>query len=284
VISYGYAFTKHAVFLSLTFAALGAASRLAPYRIESNSLSTWVICFVVIDFLYYWDHRLGHEINWIWSFHSIHHSSEEFNLAVASRLPWFEEVYRWIFLVPAALLGFPVPMILASKVLNRTYQFFVHTRYIGNLGPLEWVLATPSQHRVHHGRNPEYLDKNYGGFLCLWDRLFGTFEEELAKVEYGLVEQIGTLNPFKVQIAGLAKLGHQLAGIAGWRGKVRLLFAHPSAAQSQVNWRSAMNSRYPNVPKSGSLIHSEIDHFVAPRDNRFGPCYSARLDRFGRHD
>lgn len=210
--------------------ALYLTSKLSPWSWPMDSVVTWFVCFILVDFMYYWDHRLGHEINLLWAFHNIHHSSEKFNLAVAARLSWIEEVYRWIFLAPIAFLGFPVPMIILVKVIHRIYQFPVHSEYIGKLGVLEYFLATPSQHRVHHGRNPQYLDKNYGGVLCIWDRLFGTFCPEVEKVEYGLVKQIETFNPIKIQLIGPQRLGKELqAPVAPWK-KFKHLFKKPGSS------------------------------------------------------
>jgi sterol desaturase/sphingolipid hydroxylase (fatty acid hydroxylase superfamily) len=209
--------------------ALVLTSKLSPWSWSMDSVFAWFACFILVDFMYYWDHRLGHETNLLWAFHNIHHSSEKFNLAVAARLSWVEEVYRWIFLAPLALLGLPVPMILLVKVFHRIYQFPVHSEYIGKLGILEYVLATPSQHRVHHARNPQYLDKNYGGVLCIWDRLFGTFCPEVEKVEYGLVKQINTFNPIKIQLIGPQRLWAELQAPVSFGKKLKHLFKKPGS-------------------------------------------------------
>ena len=192
-----YQGTRKFIFTSLTLFMLAICYQ---FRITNMGygLASWIACFLAIDFFYYWDHRLGHEINLLWSFHNIHHSSEEFNLSIASRLSWIENIYRWIFLAPIALMGFPVEMIITLKLFHRFYQVLIHTQYIGKMGPFELAFVTPSQHRVHHGRNKQYLDKNYGGTLNVWDRMFKTFEKEEEKVEYGLVKQIKTSNIFKI--------------------------------------------------------------------------------------
>jgi len=222
-----YQIIRKLLFVGLFATTLGICAKLSPWQLESSSVWVWVLSFFVIDFLYYWDHRFGHELNILWSFHNIHHSSEHFHLAVASRLSWIEESFRWIFLAPAALLGIPIPVILMTKLFHRYYQFWVHSDYIPKLGWFEYIFVTPSQHRVHHGRNPEYVDKNYGGVLAVWDRLFGTFVEEKAKPEYGLIEQIGTLNPLKIQVIGWQKLAAQMSGSSSWVARWRLLWAPP---------------------------------------------------------
>lgn len=225
----GYQGFRKVLLAAVFVSGLVWAESLSPFAWSISSPWTWVACFLLVDFFYYWDHRLGHEVNALWAFHNIHHSSEKFNLAVASRLSWVEEAYRWIFLAPIAFLGFPVHLIIFVKLLHRLYQVPVHTNYIGKLGWLEYILATPSQHRVHHARNEHYLDKNYGGVLCVWDRLFQTFEPEIAPVEYGLVKQINTTNPIKIQLIGPQRLWAELQQPStGWE-KLIYLFKKPGS-------------------------------------------------------
>jgi sterol desaturase/sphingolipid hydroxylase (fatty acid hydroxylase superfamily) len=229
ITSLGYQWIRKLALAALFTGGLLWAQSLSPFAWSPSSPWTWFFCFLLVDFFYYWDHRLGHEMNVLWAFHNIHHSSEKFNLAVASRLSWVEEAYRWIFLAPLALLGIPVPMIVLMKLLHRLYQVPVHSMYIGKLGWLEYILATPSQHRVHHGRNEQYLDKNYGGALCIWDRLFGTFEPEVEKVEFGLVKQINTTNPIKIQLVGPQRLWAELQQDGTLLEKVLYLFKKPGS-------------------------------------------------------
>ncbi|WP_245676876.1 sterol desaturase family protein [Oligoflexus tunisiensis] len=229
ITSLGYQWIRKFLLASVFIGGLLWAASLSPWSWSASSPVTWMVCFLLVDFFYYWDHRLGHELNILWIFHNIHHSSEHFNLAVASRLSWVEEVYRWIFLAPIAMLGIPVPVIVFMKLLHRLYQVPVHTQYIGKLGWLEYVLATPSQHRVHHGRNEQYLDKNYGGVLCIWDRLFQTFESEEEPVEYGLVKQIQTTNPIRIQWIGPQRLWEELKQPATTWEKITYLFKKPGS-------------------------------------------------------
>ncbi len=229
ITSLGYQAMRKLLLAGLFVGGLLWAESLSPFEWSASSPWTWLACFLLVDFFYYWDHRLGHEWNVLWAFHNIHHSSEKFNLAVASRLSWVEEAYRWIFLAPLALLGIPVPVIVLMKLLHRIYQIPVHSTYIGKLGWLEYILATPSQHRVHHGRNEQYLDKNYGGALCIWDRLFGTFEPEDEEVEYGLVKQIHTTNPLKIQAIGPQRLWAELQQPGTWLEKVLYLVKKPGS-------------------------------------------------------
>ncbi len=172
-------------------------SRLAITEL-SDSVATWVIAFVAIDFAGYWNHRLSHHINIFWNQHVIHHSSEDFNLACALRQSISNVIgYTAVLLLPAALLGVPYSMIAVLGPLHLFGQFWYHTQHIGKLGWLEYILVTPSQHRVHHAINPEYIDKNLGQIFSIWDRLFGTFQEELDEVQprYGVLKPARTYNP-----------------------------------------------------------------------------------------
>ncbi|MEQ8350347.1 MAG: sterol desaturase family protein [Leptospiraceae bacterium] len=154
-----------------------------------------LVGFIAFDFFYYWAHRMSHEMNFLWAGHVVHHQSEEFNLTVALRQPAFHQLFTWIFFLPLAFLGIHPALLVAIGEISLIYQFWIHTRLIGNLGILEWVLNTPSHHRVHHGRNPEYIDKNHGGTLILWDRLFGTFQKEEQEPVYGIVKPFRSYNP-----------------------------------------------------------------------------------------
>jgi sterol desaturase/sphingolipid hydroxylase (fatty acid hydroxylase superfamily) len=174
------------------------------FRLIDIPFTIWALalCFILDDLLFYWSHRLQHIIRWGWASHVIHHSSQHYNLSTALRQPWFNFLTgSFILAIPLVLLGFHPAWIAFSSSLNLFYQFFVHTEAVRKMPPwFEAVFNTPSHHRVHHGRNPRYLDANYAGVLIVWDRLFGTFvpEEESETVRYGLVKNIGTFNPIKV--------------------------------------------------------------------------------------
>jgi len=165
------------------------------FTLPTRSLPTWVAGFLGVDLLYYWFHRWSHEMNAGWAAHIVHHQSEEYNLAVALRQGAFQGSFSWVFYLPLALLGLPPLVFLTVSSFNTLYQFWIHTRTIGRLGPLEWVLNTPSHHRVHHGRNPKYIDRNHGGTLIVWDRLFGTFQGEEEEPVYGITTPLGSWNP-----------------------------------------------------------------------------------------
>jgi sterol desaturase/sphingolipid hydroxylase (fatty acid hydroxylase superfamily) len=163
--------------------------------LSGNHAWTWAACFLGVDFGYYWFHRLSHEVNFLWAAHVVHHQSEDYNLAVALRQstlqPFFSSVFYW----PLALIGFPPVVFLTCAAFNTIYQFWLHTQAIGTLGPLEALFVTPSHHRVHHGRNPIYIDRNHGGTFIVWDRLFGTFELEREEVVYGITKPLASWNP-----------------------------------------------------------------------------------------
>ncbi|ADO74940.1 sterol desaturase family protein [Stigmatella aurantiaca] len=165
------------------------------FEIPTTSPVAWGLLLLGTDFCYYWFHRVSHRTHLGWMAHAPHHQSEDFNLSVALRQGPVQPFFSRVFYLPLALLGFPPAMFATVVALNTLYQFWVHTELIDTLGPLEWVLVTPSHHRVHHACNGRYLDKNHGAMLILWDRLFGTFEPERGRVTYGTVEPVRTFNP-----------------------------------------------------------------------------------------
>ena len=172
----------------------------------NESIFLYSIAFICLDFASYWNHRLNHSINFFWNQHVIHHSSQEFNLACALRQSISNLLgYGAIFLIPAALFGVPHKVIALLAPLHLFGQFWYHTKHIGKLGFLEYIFVTPSQHRVHHAINPEYVDKNLSAIFCLWDRLFGTFQEELENVPcvYGTLKPVNTWNPFIINFQHL---------------------------------------------------------------------------------
>lgn len=162
-----------------------------------SNVFTWLLLFLGVDMAYYWFHRLSHEINAIWATHIVHHQSEEYNLSVALRQSWFQTLFSWWFYLPLAFLGFD-PLIMGSIIaLNTLYQFWIHTKAIKKFPRIiEFIFNTPSHHRVHHGTNPQYIDKNHAGSLIIWDRMFGTFQPEEEEVVYGITTPLKSFNPF----------------------------------------------------------------------------------------
>jgi len=186
--------------LFAAYLALYSQARL--FDLPQNSWLVFGVCFLGVDFLYYWFHRTSHEVGAFWAAHSVHHQSEEYNLSVALRQGAFQGLFSWVFYLPLAILGFPPATFLICSALNTLYQFWIHTRLIGKLGPIEWVFNTPSHHRVHHGRNPGYVDRNHAGVLIVWDRLFGTFVEEAEEPIYGVVKPMRSTNPLFANLSG----------------------------------------------------------------------------------
>ncbi|MCB1303210.1 MAG: sterol desaturase family protein [Leptospiraceae bacterium] len=187
----------------------------------------WAVVVIAVDFLYYWFHRLSHEINFLWGSHVTHHSSEEFNLAVSFRGGSFQRVFEYIFFLPLALIGVNWLMFLFAHRALKLYQFWVHTAAVPELGPLEYVMVTPSNHRVHHGRNPQYIDKNHGGIFIIWDRMFGTYEPEREKINYGITNQLKSFNPLWMTFHYYAQLWQECMATKSWKNKVKIWFAKP---------------------------------------------------------
>lgn len=200
---------------------------LSPLKMPTDAWWSWALLFVADDFLFYWLHRVNHESRFFWNFHVVHHSSNKFNLSTAVRQSWFGNSVSWIFYIPLAFLGFPLWMRLAAHGLNLIYQFFIHTRFIGKLGFLEYILNTPSHHRVHHGANNPYLDKNYGGIFIVWDRIFGSFAEENEDVNYGLITPLESYNPLWINTHGWFEMWEALKARKTLRGKFRCIFGSP---------------------------------------------------------
>ncbi|EME23336.1 sterol desaturase family protein [Rhodococcus triatomae] len=203
---------------------------LAPWHLPANAWYTWVILIVGVDFLFYWYHRIAHRVRVVWATHQAHHSSEYFNFATALRQKWNNsgEIVMWI---PLPLIGIPPWMVFVGFSVNLVYQFFVHTEHIDRLPrPIEFVLNTPSHHRVHHGCDPEYLDRNYAGIFIVWDRMFGTFQEETHRPTYGLTKPVGTYNILTLQGHEYAAIGRDVAAADTWRDKFGYVFGPPGWA------------------------------------------------------
>ena len=192
-----------------------------------NAWWVWLLLIPAEDFCYYWFHRAHHEMRFFWAAHVNHHSSRHFNLSTALRQSWTTPITGPIFWAPLPLLGFAPLQILTAQALSLVYQFWIHTEHVGRLGPLEWVLNTPSHHRVHHGRNVEYLDRNYGGIFIVWDRLFRTFEPERAAVDYGLTKNLTTFHPIRIAFHEWGAMLRDAWRARSLRDRLGYLFAPP---------------------------------------------------------
>lgn len=189
----------------------------------------WASAFIGLDCLYYVWHRASHEINVLWAIHGVHHQSEDYNLAVALRQALFSSISLLPFYLPLAVLGVPPLMFAACSALNTLYQFWIHTELIVRLpAPIEAVMNTPSHHRVHHGINPQYLDRNHAGVFIVWDRLFGTFEAEDEPVVYGLVSPLRSYNPLWANFAHFRDIGRLVAATPSWSDKAKVLLKGPA--------------------------------------------------------
>lgn len=217
------------VFASVGFLGLLPFYWLVPWEIPMVWW-TWIIAFVTADFTYYWLHRIEHERRILWASHSVHHSSEDYNLTVGFRLSWIEGLFEWIFLIPMIVLGFNPFQAIICLVLVAQYQHWIHTERIRKLGWLDEVFNTPSVHRVHHGSNRKYLDKNYGGVLIIWDKLFGTYQREDDAVIYGLTENIDSNNPVTINFIEYRNILRDMRRCRTWKDRFWICFG-------RLTWR-----------------------------------------------
>ncbi len=196
-----------------------------------NPLALFNYMFVIVlaDFCQYWLHRFSHEVNILWAGHITHHSNSEYNYGVALRQNALENFYTWVFYLPLAFFGIPWQMFVAAYAVSLIWQFFVHTRMVNRMGVLEAFMSTPSHHRVHHGKNPHYIDKNYGAFFIIWDKLFGTFEPEVEEVQYGITEPLRNQNPVWSCVHHHVSIIKTIKAEPLWQQKLKWIFGKPSA-------------------------------------------------------
>lgn len=221
----------NAAVLGLVFGAVWAA---APVHWPANHWTTWVGGFLAVEFAYYWFHRASHRIRWIWASHSVHHSAEQMTLLASLRLGWTSLFSAgWVFYVPLIFAGLPPFVLVALLALNLRYQFFLHTEAVGRLGPIEWAFNTPAHHRLHHASNDVYIDKNFGGVLILFDRLFGTLAHEQAgePIRYGLAHRPVTANPIRLAFREWAMMLGAARSARGLRATATALIAMPETKE-----------------------------------------------------
>ena len=192
-----------------------------------NNWITVTILFFAVDFCYYWAHRMSHEINLFWGGHVVHHQSEDYNFSVALRQGSFQVVWTFAFYLPLAMMGFDPTTFVLISALNTVYQFWIHTETIGKLGPVEWIFNTPSHHRVHHGRNPKYIDRNHAGVFIIWDRMFGTFQEEEETPTYGITTPTNSWNPVWVNLKHYVLMAGWLRNARSLKDGLGILFKKP---------------------------------------------------------
>jgi len=224
---------------------------LSWFDTSPQGIALWVAAAVGWDFCYYWFHRFSHEISILWAAHAVHHQSEDYNLSTALRQTSTGFLFGWIFYLPLFLIGFPLEVLITVNAINLIYQFWVHTQVVRRLGMLDFILVTPSNHRVHHAQNERYIDKNYGGMLILWDRMFGTFEDEHddEPVVFGVRKPLASWNPFWANLQVYDYLLFDARKTARWRDKIGIWFR-------RTGWRPAdVAAQYPKPP-------SELGHFA----------------------
>ena len=235
-------FVTFAMFLAITVLLLGALyvstyfyfSRFALFTIDIN-WATVILCVIAADLAYYWEHRFTHRVGIAWATHTVHHSSPYFNISVAYRFGPLDALWPIFFHVPLVLVGFNPFVVFFAEAFVQLYQTALHTEVIRKLPkPVEFLMNTPSHHRVHHGSNERYIDKNYGGIFIIWDRMFGTFAEEREKVTYGITKPLNTVNPLVIFGHGLVGLAGQFSRAKGAMAKISVLVDPPSEQQPRA--------------------------------------------------
>lgn len=227
-----------------------------------NNVWTFFILFFLYDLCYYWAHRLSHEINLFWGGHVVHHSSEEYNLSVALRQSSTQTIWTFMFYLPLAVIGFdPVMLVLVSGI-NLLYQFWIHTEAIDRMGFLEKFMNTPSHHRVHHGRNPKYIDKNHGGTFIIFDKWFGTFQEEEERPTYGITTPVQSWNPVWVNISHYATMKKELGMISGIKDKMKYLFNKPGWLPEYLGGYRPVKDVGPDYKKFDTTVPLPLNYYV----------------------
>ena len=188
----------------------------------------WALTFIMIDLVFYVYHRMSHRVRFLWAIHLSHHSSKEMNFAVSFRQAWFGPISKIPFFMALPLLGFDPTIIAVTGVISTLWGIVGHTQIIGKLGPLEWIFNTPSHHRVHHGSNKQYIDKNYGNLLIIWDRMFGTFESEEEPVKFGLVNNVNTFNPTKITFMAWMSMIEDIKSKTNFSEMLRTILGPPN--------------------------------------------------------
>jgi alkylglycerol monooxygenase len=218
----------------------------------------WIALFLLVDLAYYWAHRMSHEVNLFWGGHVVHHQSEDYNLSVALRQSSFQVVWTFAFSLPIAVMGFNTIDFALMSAFNTLYQFWIHTETIGKMGWFEKVFNTPSHHRVHHGRDPKYIDKNHAGTLIIWDKMFGTFQEEEERPTYGITKPINSWNPVWANFSYYAEMVNEIKQIPVWRDRIKYIFAKPG-------WLPDYMGGYRPAPAIEKLQYQKYDtpsHFA----------------------
>ena len=230
-----------------------------------SSLWVWIFAFFLYDFCYYWMHRLHHEVKVLWATHVVHHHGEEFNLSTALRQTSTGFLWKWIFYLPIFIVGIPPEVFVTVAGVNLVYQFWVHTEHIPKLGWYEYVFVSPSNHRIHHAQNKHYVDANYGGVFILWDRIFGTYKEEMEELKpiYGTAKPLRSWNPFKANLDIFREMLLDSSRTKSFKDKIGVWFSRP-------NWRPEdVKIRYP-------IIKNDLENFEP-----YNPEVSSQVKIYG---
>ncbi len=243
----------------------GVGAVRGAWGIDWAAWATWLVAFLLVDLAYYLLHRYSHTVHILWAGHVVHHSSEEYNLTVALRQSALHGVFSWVFFIPLAIIGLPWELFAACYALNLVYQFWIHTREIDKLPlGLEWWLNTPSHHRVHHGVNPQYQDRNYAGALIIWDRLFGTFEPEVEPVVYGITTPLESWNPVWTNVHIFADILRNASRTRRWEDKWRVVFGHPGFLPADLAQVQTPKMSWPmHAPQFDPVVPRAVQHYAA---------------------
>jgi len=249
-------------------AVLAATYRLSPLRMPMDDVWPWVVLLLSEDFLFYWWHRTSHEVRLFWANHVIHHSSQHFNLSTALRQDWLP-MFSLPFWIPLALIGFPPWAIILQQAISLLFQFGLHTERIGKLPrPIEYFFNTPSHHRVHHGANTGYLDRNYGGILIIWDRIFGTLREKDDKVVYGLTKNVDSFNPLRVASHEWSDMVADVRSAPNMRTKLGYVFRGPGWKPAEQTAASATEPAAGLNGRSGGAVEEAVDDLPSRGSSR----------------
>jgi sterol desaturase/sphingolipid hydroxylase (fatty acid hydroxylase superfamily) len=234
----------------------------AIWAFDINAIGHWLLAILLYDFLYYWFHRISHERQFFWGSHVVHHQSEDYNLSTALRQTSTSFLTTWVFYIPCFFLGMPISMFVSIASAHLIYQFWVHSQHIPKLGVFEWLMVSPSNHRVHHAQNADYIDKNYGGLLIIWDRLFGTYkaEDEKQQAIYGIRVPLQSWNPIWANLHIFAGMLRDIWHTNRWSDKFRVLW-------SKTGWHPEdMVKRFPEQK-------SDLEQF-----EKYNPQHSSRIN------
>jgi sterol desaturase/sphingolipid hydroxylase (fatty acid hydroxylase superfamily) len=255
-------------FLGINLFPLVSPISFSPFQIHPGPLLSWFVSVTLVDFIYYWFHRHTHTIAFLWACHVTHHSTQEMNLSVAFRGNAFQRIFEYLYFLPLAVLGIPWEMFFLSHRILKVYQFFVHTRFVGKLGFLELFMVTPSNHRVHHGTQVKYLDKNHGGIFIIWDKLFGSYVEETEEPLYGLTKPVNTFNPITVNIHVYVELIKNLKAARSFSDRLKILFKGPGwkpdylKTDDDIIREPAYTEKYNPNPPTGVMVYVVLQSLV----------------------